>query len=53
MASSGQDKVAGQLISKQKSGDIATQIFRSERGKSKGKSKGERSRVGKEKRPSR
>ncbi len=32
MASSGREKVAGRLASKRKSGDTATQIFKSDRG---------------------
>ena len=49
MTSLGRKKMAVQLISKQKSGGTATQIFRSDKGRSKGRSKGERSRVGTEK----
>ena len=33
MASSGREKVAGRLASKRKSGDAATRIFKSDRGK--------------------
>lgn len=52
MASSGQEKVTGRLISKQKSGDNVIQIFRSNRGKNKEKSKREKSGVGSEKQTS-
>ena len=53
MASSGRKKMAGRLASKRKSGDTATQIFRSDRGKSERRSEGEKGRVGTKERPSR
>ena len=45
--------MAGRLICKKKNGDTAIQIFRSNRDRSKGRSKREKSKVGTEKQPNR
>ena len=52
MASSGREKMAGRLISKQKRGDTTVQIFRNNGGRSKERRKREKSRVGTKKHPS-
>ncbi len=51
MASSGRKKVAGRLARKRKSSDAAAQILKGDRGRSEGRSEGERNRVGANKRP--
>lgn len=53
MVSLGQNKMAGQLTSKWKSGNIATQIFRMNKSRSKKRGKREKSKVKKNKLPSR
>lgn len=53
IASSGREKMTGRLTSKQKSGNISTPIFKSNRSRCKGRSKGEKSRIEIKKQPSR
>ncbi len=53
MAGSSREKVAGRPAGKRESGDAATQIFKGDRGRSKGRSKGKRARIGEEEQPSR
>ena len=53
MAGSSREKVAGRPAGKRESGDTATRIFKGDRGRSKGRSRGKGARMGEEERPSR